>query len=278
MCPMNIQPFSPGCGATVSDIALSHIDAAAAAAIRAALFEHGVLFFRDQVISEAQHIRLAEALGDIVLNKFFTPVEGHPRIATVLKDADQTMNIGGGWHTDHSYEAAPALGSILVARELPSQGGNTQFAHLGRVCADLSPRLRDILNGLKAVHSNEHLYGEGGYYRDTDQSKNLGGMDVVGSAVHPMIISHPVTSQPVLYVNPGHTIGIEELDHGEAFAILHYLYEFASQPAYTCSFDWQPGSVAIWDNRLTWHLADNDYAGQRRLMHRITLAGEAIGA
>ena len=188
------------------------------------------------------------------------------------------MNIGGGWHTDHSYEAAPALGSILVARELPSHGGNTQFAHLGRVCADLSPRFWDILNGLKAVHSNEHLYGEGGYYRDTDQSKNLGGMDVVGSAVHPMIISHPVTGQPVLYVNPGHTIGIEALDHGEAFAILNYLYEFASQPAYTCSFDWQPGSVAIWDNRLTWHQADNDYAGQRRLMHRITLAGEAISA
>ncbi|MCX2977416.1 TauD/TfdA dioxygenase family protein [Candidatus Marimicrobium litorale] len=275
---MNIQPFSPGCGATVSDIALSHVDAAAAAALRAALFEHGVLFFRDQVISEAQHIALAEALGDIVLNKFFTPVEGHPRIATVLKEADQTMNIGGGWHTDHSYEAAPALGSILVARELPSHGGNTQFAHLGRVCADLSPRFWDILNGLKAVHSNEHLYGEGGYYRDTDQSKNLGGMDVVGSAVHPMIISHPVTGQPVLYVNPGHTIGIEALDHGEAFAILNYLYEFASQPAYTCSFDWQPGSVAIWDNRLTWHQADNDYAGQRRLMHRITLAGEAISA
>ena len=275
---MKIEPFSEGCGATVHDIALSAVTTDQAQALRTALFTHGVLFFRKQTISENEHIALAEHMGEIVLNQFFGHLAGFPQIAVVEKKPNQTMNIGGGWHTDHSYEPAPALGSILVARELPSEGGNTQFAHLGRACAGLSPRFRELLSGLRAMHSNVHLYGEGGYYRDTDQSEYLGGEDAVGSAVHPIIVKHPVSGEDILYVNPGHTIGIEDLEHAEAFALLHYLYEHAAQPQYTCSFDWQPGSVAIWDNRLTWHLADNDYQGESRVMHRITLAGELIEA
>mgnify|MGYP001025450908 CR=1 FL=1 len=209
---IHIEPVTPLIGAEISAVDLARLTDAELAQIKAAFLQHLVLFFRDQDIGEEQHIAFAERWGTININRFFAAHDSYPQIALVAKEPDQEANIGGGWHTDHSYDEVPALGSILVARELPSHGGNTQFAHLGRVCADLSPRFWDILNGLKAVHSNEHLYGEGGYYRDTDQSKNLGGMDVVGSAVHPMIISHPVTGQPVLYVNPGHTIGIEALD------------------------------------------------------------------
>ncbi len=273
---MKFEAFSEGCGALVSDVQLNNVSTEQANQLRDRLHRDGVLFFRDQHLTPAQHIELANKLGSIVLNKFFKPVEGYPNIATVQKTPTQTMNIGGGWHTDHSYESAPALGSILVARELPSKGGDTEFAHLGRAFADLSPTFKNLLRQLKAVHSNEHLYGEGGYYRDTDQSETLSGVTDVGQAVHPVVINHPQTGEEILYVNLGHTIGIESMTHGESFALLNYLYEHASQPKYTCRFDWQPGSIAIWDNRVTWHQAHNDYHGEGRLMHRITLAGEAL--
>jgi len=273
---MKITPYTEGCGALVNDVQLANIDDDQTQKIKQALYRYGVLFFREQELSEPQHIELASRLGEIVLNKFFEPVTDYPQIATVSKEPHQTMNVGGGWHTDHSYEANPALGSILVARELPSTGGDTEFAHLGRVCERLSDEFKNLLRGLRAIHSNEHIYGDNGYYSQTDQSSLAKGAEVVGQAVHPMIIRHPQTGQEVLYVNPGHTIGIEGMTHGESFAILHYLYELATGPQFTCRFDWQPGSVAIWDNRITWHQAHNDYQGERRLMHRITLAGDLL--
>ena len=275
---MHIEPYSKGCGAVVSNIDLAHVSADEAQELKKLLAEYGVLFFRAQQLSEAAHIDLANALGDIVHNKFFKPVPEFPSIAEVRKEASQEMNIGGGWHTDHSYDVEPALGSILVARELPSKGGNTRFAHLGRACADLSVGLRKTLSQLKAVHSNEHIYGPNGFYSQTDLAEVLSGSSEVGSATHPVIIRHPVSGAEVLYVNPGHVLGIEGWNKAEAFALLEYLYQFVDQPDYTCSFNWEPGSIAIWDNRMTWHFADNDYQGERRLMHRITLAGEPVEA
>lgn len=273
---MKVQDYSEGCGALVSGVQLASITNQQAAQLQQALYTKGVLFFREQSLSPDQHLELANKLGDIVLNKFFKPVEGHPQIATVHKKATQTMNIGGGWHTDHSYEPEPALGSILVARTLPSEGGDTEFAHLGNAYNDLSPGFKALLKQLRGIHSNEHIYGKDGYYSQTDQQETLTGSTEVGQAVHPAIVKHPQTGQDILYVNPGHVIGFEGLAQGESFAILNYLYEHASQPKYTCRFNWQPGSVAIWDNRITWHQAHNDYQGQERLMHRITLAGEAF--
>ena len=275
---MHIDPYSKGCGALISNIDLACISADEAAQLKLLLAEHGVLFFRDQIVSETAHIQLAEALGEIVNNKFFKPVPGFPSIAEVRKEANQEMNIGGGWHTDHSYDDEPALGSILVARTLPSSGGNTRFAHLGRACADLSDGLRQTLAKLVAVHSNEHIYGPNGFYSQTDLAEVLSGSTEVGSAQHPVIIRHPVSGEEVLYVNPGHVLGFVGWNKAEAFALLDYLYQFVDQPAYTCSFKWEPGSIAIWDNRMTWHFADNDYQGERRLMHRITLAGAPLEA
>ena len=255
----------------LADISLPEIGA-----LRRLLFQRGVLFFRDQMLSEEQHLGFARRFGDIVVNKFFGIVPGHPEIAEVRKEPDQTMNIGGGWHTDHSYDADPALGAILVARELPHAGGDTLFINMQAACAALPDELRERLTGATAIHSNEHIYGEGGYYTESDLASLLQGSEGVGRAVHPILIKHPATGAEILYVNPGHTIGIEGWDHDEAFSLLHSLYEHAQQPRFQCRFSWEPGSVAIWDNRLTWHLAENDYHGQRRLMHRITIAGETL--
>jgi taurine dioxygenase len=273
---MQITPFSPGCGVEVEGVQLASLENSELDALRNALAEHGLLLFRDQQLSEEEHLRFARRFGDIVLNKFFKPVEGHPDIAEVRKEKNQEMNIGGGWHTDHSYDEEPALGSILVARELPESGGDTWFANLYAAYEALSPGLQKTLENLRAIHSNEHIYGKDGFYRSTDLAGQLGGMDRVGDATHPVVIRHPRSGRKALYVNPGHTVGIEGWTREESFALLNFLYQHVEQPAFTCHFNWLPGSVAFWDNRCTWHYARNDYQGQFRLMHRITLAGSAL--
>ena len=165
-----------------------------------------------------------------------------------------------------------------MARTLPKTGGDTQFANLAAAYDALPEDLKNRIENLRAVHSNTHLYGENGLYRLTDLSEQLGGMDRVGDATHPVVIIHPESGRKVLYVNPGHTIQFEGWDFTTSRALLDELYKHVVQPQFTCSFNWLPGSVTFWDNRCTWHQANNDYQGQARLMHRITLAGSALTA
>ena len=275
---MKITRYAEGCGGLVEGAQLATLGDAGLAELRQAFAEYGVLFFRDQELQPQEHLAFAERFGQVVINKFFTPLPGHPGIAQVRKEKEQTTNIGGGWHTDHSYDLEPALGSILVARELPESGGDTHFADLQRAYETLSPGLQKTLESLRAVHSNVHIYGKDGYYQATDLASQLGGVDEVGEVVHPVVVRHPDTGRKILYVNPGFSMHFEGWTREESVALLNYLYAHVLSGGYTCRFDWQPGSVALWDNRSTWHSAENDYQGQFRLMHRITLAGGQLEA
>ena len=274
---MQVSPFE-SCGAIVSDLQLATMTDADLTELRTALSQHGVLFFRDQILPPKEHLRFARRFGKIVVNKFFKTTTLDPEIAEVRKEKTQQTNIGGGWHTDHSYDDNPALGSILVARTLPETGGNTHFSDLAAAYDALPEPLKKRIAGLRAVHSNTHLYGENGLYRLTDLADQLGGMDRVGDATHPVVIRHPESGRKVLYVNPGHTIQFEDWDFDRSRSLLDELYAHVNQSQFTSNFNWLPGSVTFWDNRRTWHMADNDYQGQMRLMHRITLAGTGLAA
>jgi len=275
---MNVTAFSENCGAVVSDLQLATMSNHELLELRGLFAKYGLLFFRDQDLTPDQHLKFANRFGRIVINKFFKTTDDFPQIAEVRKEKTQQTNIGGGWHTDHSYDDIPAMGSILVARTVPEIGGNTQFANLAAAYDALPTELKQRIANLSAVHSNTHLYGENGLYRLTDLSEQLGGMDRVGDATHPVVIIHPESGRRVLYVNPGHTIQIEGWDFTESRTLLDELYAHVIQPQFTCSFNWLPGSVTFWDNRCTWHLANNDYQGHTRLMHRITLAGSILTA
>ncbi len=270
---MEIKPYSEGCGALVTNVQLADASDEQVEAIREAFVRHGVVFFRDQSLSPEQHLKFARRIGEIVVNKFFMPIPEIPEIAEVRKEKGQQMNIGGGWHTDHSYDVEPALGSILVARTLPDAGGDTWFANLAAAYDALPEGTRQKLETLRARHSNRHIYGEDGFYAQTDLSDRLNGQDAVGEATHPVVIDHPESGRKILYVNPAFTGEIEGMAREEAKELLEFLYQHAVQEAFVCRFSWEPGSVALWDNRSTWHFAQNDYQGQERLMHRITLAG-----
>jgi taurine dioxygenase len=274
---MMVMPVSGAVGAEVRGIDISRpLPAVTVATLRAALGEHGVLFFRDQALTEAQHIAFAEQFAKININLFFRAVEGWPQIAEVRKEPEQTKNIGGGWHTDHSYDQIPALGSVLYAREVPPSGGDTIFASMFAAYDALSDGLKRTLEGLRAVHSSRHVFGTQAK-RGEDLKDRLGNAAAATQdAVHPMVISHPISGKKALYVNRGFTTHIEGWSVEESKPLLEYLYQHGARPEFSCRFNWAPGSMAFWDNRATWHLAVNDYQGHRRLMHRITLEGVAI--
>lgn len=273
---MKIIPFTAKCGVVIEDVDLANLTKETFKEIKQAFTEYGLVFFRDQTLSPEQHIELAHRFGEIVQNRIFKHLPGYPEIAVISKDKAQQTNIGGGWHTDHSYDDEPAMASILVARELPTSGGATQFSNLSEAYNGLSEGLKKTLSSLTALHANDHLYGEGGYFSGTDLADKLADKVEVNHAKHPLIITHPESQKKVLYVNKGHTVGIEGWKTDEAFALLNYLYEHGCKKEYICEFNWLPGSIAIWDNRMTWHFANNDYQGEQRTLHRITIAGQAL--
>ena len=156
---LEITPASDAVGAFCSGIKLNNLKDAELNLIKEAFFEFGVLFFRDQEMEPEHHIDFAERLGEIEINRFFTPVPGFPQIAQVLKEPDQAKNIGGGWHTDHSYDQIPAMGSILRAIELPQTGGDTLFASVQAAYEDLSEEDKDLIENLNGLHSSRHIFG-----------------------------------------------------------------------------------------------------------------------
>jgi taurine dioxygenase len=266
-------------GAEVTGVDLANLTDADFAAIMAAFADHGVVFFRDQVIDEPAHIAFARRIAPININRFFAAHPRYPEIALVVKEAHQRDNIGGGWHTDHSYDDIPALGSVLVARDLPPQGGATAFASMTAAYAALPAALRARIGNARAVHSARHVFGSKDSYergRETRSDGRIGNAaaaDVLDDVVHPVVITHPLSGLRAIYVNPGFTTAIVGLDAADSRALLDEIYAHCQNPAFHTVFEWRPGSVALWDNRATWHYAHNDYHGHRREMHRITLEG-----
>jgi alpha-ketoglutarate-dependent taurine dioxygenase len=268
---LEIRPLAGCAGAELGGIDLSQtLTDAAETDIRAALATYGVIVFRDQSLSPEQHIALARRFGPINVNRFFAHAEGYPEIALVVKEPEQTVNIGGGWHTDHSYDQEPALGSMLYAREVPAFGGDTMFASMYAAHDALSDGMKAMLSTLRAVHSSRHVFGK----RRGGLEGRIGNPDLATQdAVHPVVITHPESGRKALYVNPGFTLRFEGWSDEESRPLLEYLYRHAVRPEFTCRVRWRNGSMTFWDNRATWHLAVNDYHGQRRLMHRITIEG-----
>ena len=275
---IDVRPKSGSVGAEILGVNLNkEISSKQFNEIKAAFGQFGVIFFRDQNLTPDREIKFAEKWGKINVNRFFTNVSGYPKIAMVLKEADQKKNIGGAWHTDHTYDIEPAMGSMLFAHEVPQKGGDTMFASMYSAYDNLSTGLKNTLNGMKARHSSKHVFGKDRASRHDDTVGRIRNPEAANQdAIHPVVIKHPDTGRKALYVNPTFTLGFDGWTDAESKPLLDYLYEHATRPEFTCRFEWKPGSIAFWDNRATWHLAINDYHGEKRLMHRITIEGEKL--
>jgi len=265
MTSVSVQKIAGHVGAEVSGVDLNTLSDDVFDAIRVALLENGVIVFRDQALTPEGHIAFAERWGKIDVNRFFQPVEGYPKIAEVRTEPHQNKVIGGSWHTDHSYDPAPAMASILCAREVPDYGGDTCFASMTAAFAALSPGMQAMLEGLKAWHSDATFgVDDDGRFDTTATTK---------PTRHPVVIRHPETGEKSLYVNGDFTTHFDGWTVEESKPLLEYLYAFATRAEFCCRVRWEAGTVAMWENRLVHHLAVADYQGQARLMHRITVEG-----
>ncbi|HUN51400.1 MAG TPA: TauD/TfdA family dioxygenase [Candidatus Sulfotelmatobacter sp.] len=272
--PIEVRPLAGALGAEIFGIDLSReLDAGTVAAIRRTWLEHLVVFFRDQELTPAQFLAFAGKLGQPIEYPFVKGIEGYPEVIPVMKLEHERVNFGGIWHSDTTYLDVPPMASMLVAREVPPVGGDTLFANMYLAYEALSPRLQALLEGLVGVNSSAKA--DTSKTRE-DRMKDHAKADVRQDylAEHPVVRTHPETGRKALYINIAHTIRFQGMTEEESAPLLGFLFQHVAKPEFTCRFRWQVGSLALWDNRCTQHNPVNDYHGYRRVMHRVTLAGD----
>jgi taurine dioxygenase len=271
---LRIRRIAGALGAEISGIDLRvGLTLKAAEEIRAALLEHLVVFFRDQSLDAGQFIAFAQALGTPVEYPFVAGLPGFPHIIEVKKLEHERVNFGGIWHTDTAYLENPPMGSMLLAREVPPFGGDTEFANQYLAYETLSDGMKQLVEGLRAVNSSAKA--DVTRTRE-DRVRSDARTDARAEYVaeHPVVRTHPETGRKSLYVNAAHTVRFAGMTDEESSPMLDFLFAHQVKAEFTCRFKWEPGSLAWWDNRCTLHNPVNDYHGYRRVMHRITLAGD----
>ena len=270
---LQIRRVAGALGAEISGVDLAQdLPDATVAAIRQALLDHQVVFFRDQALTPAQQVAFGARFGPLNIHPYVAGMADHPEVMEVVKEPEDRINFGGGWHSDMSFLERPAIGSILYAIETPEFGGDTLFASQVAAFEALSPGLKATLEGLSAVHSAAREYSSQGHSAQKRKSMAIAEADgLAGEYVHPMVLTHPESGRKALYVNPAFTLKIEGWKTSESKALLDYLFQHCGYEGFTCRVNWRPGSVAFWDNRSVWHFALNDYSGQRRHMRRVTV-------
>jgi taurine dioxygenase len=281
---LDVVPLSGTIGAEIRGLDLRDLDDATVAAVRQVWLDRKVVFFPGQDLDPDEHLAFASRFGE--------PTEGHPVIPgldgrpevfeidyTVARDLYATYGDistryrGISWHTDVTFVRRPPLGSILRAVVVPPSGGDTLFSDQQAAFDGLSPALQEFLSTLTAVHDGRAQFqglldriGEGRWEGD-----RLLSLDPVE---HPVVRTHPETGARTLFVNPGFTSHIKELDRSESDALLAYLYEHSVQPDYTVRYHWHQGDIGFWDNRATQHAVAGDFADQHRVIQRVTLRGD----
>jgi taurine dioxygenase len=243
------------------------------AALRSAWLEHGVVFLRDQHLTSEQYMAFAHAMGTPVEYPFVKGIDGFPVIIEIKKLEHEKVNFGGVWHSDTAYLEQPPMATMLLAREIPPYGGDTMFSNQVQAYESLSDGMKRLLDGLVGV--NTSAKADVTRTRE-DRLAEVGRTDANSQyeAEHPVVRTHPETGRKALYVNSAHTARFVGMTEEESAPLLQFLFAHQKKEEFTCRFRWQVGSLALWDNRCTHHFPINDYHGFRRLLHRITLAGD----
>jgi taurine dioxygenase len=271
---MKIQRIAGALGAELHGVDLTQpISTDLQQAIRAALLEHLVIFFRDQNLSSEQFMRFAQAMGTPVEYPFVKGLDGFPCVIEVKKLEHEKNNFGGIWHSDTTYLEQPPMGSMLLAREIPPYGGDTLFANQYLAWDTLSDTMKSLLDGLRGISSSAKA-DVSKTREDRLKTDGKEGAPKNYTHAHPLVRTHPETGRKALYVNVAHTSGIVGMTDEESAPLLKFLFEHQVKAEFTCRFVWKPHTLAFWDNRCTQHNPVNDYHGFKRVMHRITLAGD----
>ena len=268
-----VHPVAGARGAEIAGLDLSRpLSEATLGALRRAWLQHLVIFFRDQDLSPAAFLALGRHFGDVIEYPFVKGLADYPEIIPVLKLAHEQINFGGVWHSDTAYLEVPPMASMLVAREIPPVGGDTLFANMYLAYETLSDAMKRMLEGLVAINSSAKA--DASRTREDRMKDSAREVKKDYVAAHPVVRRHPETGRCALYVNIAHTVRFDGMTEEESAPLLDYIFRHQSRPEFTCRFRWRRGSIAFWDNRCAQHNAINDYHGHRRLLHRLTLAGD----
>jgi len=271
---MIIKKLSPAIGAEISGLDLSSpLNDAQLNEVYSALVDHKVIFFHDQDLDAESHLKFAESFGDIDRpHSVYPHVDGFQQITLLENDGGRPPNTND-WHTDLTYYPNPPFASILHSRVIPESGGDTLWASMYAAYEALSEHVKAEIQDLKAIHDpgtfrNQFLG------KDMDIEKLNDSMKNVGSAVHPVVKTHPVSGRQFLFVNRSFTNQIYGFTTMESARLLNYLFDHINQPEFQIRHRWTVGDVVMWDNRVTQHYAVADYAPNYRRMHRVTILND----
>ena len=275
---IQITREQPNIGATISGVDLNRVsNPAVYEEIRQALMEFGVVFFRDQPLTPDAHVALAAALGSPEVHEFFPAVKTNKEISIISVPANtENKPVGENgtdrWHADVTFREDPSFASILRGVDVPF-GGDTMWVNMNAVYNNLPDKMKQLLEGLEAEHD---ALGDDAVRNFVLKNQGPEGLAEFAKRrppkVHPVVISHPITGKPILYVNSVFTQRLLGLPDDLAKLLLHWLYELPKIPEYQVRFKWEPNSIAIWDNFVTQHYAVNDYKDYRE-MQRVVVSG-----
>jgi taurine dioxygenase len=274
--PLDIKPLTNTIGAEIVGLDLCQpLSDQTFADLEVALLDHLALFFRDQPLSPAEQVILAERFGGIDIHPFGRHLDENPSVG-LLDQAEPKRDGANRWHMDSTFMSQPPKVAILRGVQLPASGGDTNWSSMYAAYESLSGPLQRALEEMTASHDVT-----GPLVRAIQGGHSVGGIADVQAAwppkSHPVICRHPQTGRKLLYVNSNFTTHIEGVSERESEALLHFLFESVKSPEIQVRFRWEKDSVALWDNRCTQHFAVADYQ-ERRIMHRVTVAGDWIPA
>ncbi len=277
---LTITPTEQACGAIIKGVDLSKtLTLAETQAIQAAWWEHHVLSFPDQDLSDDDLERITLSLGRFGEEPFFAPIDGREHICAVSRKADEQAPLfAEAWHTDWSFLPKPPIGTCLYGITIPPQGGDTSFINQHKVLAAMPKALRAKIEGLTALHSAVLAYSPEGAYGAQDGPDR--SMRIVYSEKakevrgHPLVQTHPESQRPMVFGCLGYIIGLEGMPEAQALALLTELYEWQTREEFQYHHEWHAGTLLLWDNRSVLHRANGGYAGYDRLLHRTTIYAE----
>ena len=278
---LNLTVQDAPCGALVQGLNLSQpLGDAASSEIREAWLKHQVLAFVDQQMNLDDLERFALTIGPYGVDPYFESVPGHPHVAQVKREADETSTLfADNFHSDWSFLASPPAATLLYGDVIPPVGGDTLFANQYAAWDALSPTMKALLQHKQGVHSARRGYAKAGRYGEQDKGRSMAiryDDSALATQLHPIARRHPETGRTALFVSPGYTIGIDGLPDDEAQALLRELFQHQAKPEFTYAHRWQPGTLLLWDKRCLVHAATGGYDGHRRLLHRITVGEREV--
>lgn len=272
---IDVRPLAGACGAEVFGADVSKpLANAQADEIARAFADHQLLVFRDQELTPAEQVAFARQFGRPNIYPFVKGLEAQPEVIAIVKEPHETKNFGERWHSDTTYLANPPIATMLYGVDMPAFGGDTMFASAALAYERLSLGMQRALDGLVAVNSAGAIKGGRAARMQYANIEVVGQDKMEMEAEHPVVRTHPVSGRKAIYVNAIHTKRFKGWTEEESRPMLEFLFDHITRPEHTCRVNWRNGTLTVWDNRAVQHIALNDYHGQRREAHRVTIEGE----